>query len=74
MLGIHGVVLVYGAQLVTRFLDERAITLPIPMGWIYLVLPLSAAIVILIELRMLLAHFGWLPATRAERSAEAYDE
>ena len=74
LLGIHGVMLVYGTQLAVRFFDERAITLPIPMGWVYLVLPLSAAIVIAIELRMLAALFGWLPAPREDRSAEAYDD
>lgn len=58
LIGIHAVLLIYGSQLALRFMSERAITLPIPMGWIYLVLPLSAAIVIAIELRALGAVLG----------------
>ncbi len=46
---IHIVLLVYGTQLVSRLLGERAITLPIPMGLVYLVLPASAVLMLVIE-------------------------
>ena len=32
-----------------RFLSERAITVDIPVGLVYLVIPLSAALMLLIE-------------------------
>ena len=49
MVLVHVVLLLYGAQLVSRFLTERAITLDIPIGLIYLVIPLSAALMLLVE-------------------------
>jgi TRAP-type C4-dicarboxylate transport system permease small subunit len=47
--GVHVVLLVYGWQLASRFLDERAITVPVPMGVVYAVVPLSAALMLLVE-------------------------
>ena len=41
--------LMYGAQLASRFLSERAITVDIPVGFVYLVIPLSAALMLVIE-------------------------
>ena len=49
MVAVHLVLLVYGAQLVLRFLSERAITVDIPAGLVYLVIPLSAVFMLLIE-------------------------
>jgi len=47
--GVHGVLLVYGAQLAVRFLGERAITVPVPMGVVYGVIPISAALMLVAE-------------------------
>jgi TRAP-type C4-dicarboxylate transport system permease small subunit len=47
--GIHVVLLVYGWQLAVRFLGESAITVPIPMGAVYAVVPLSAALMLVVE-------------------------
>ncbi len=49
MVAVHVVLLIYGAQLVLRFLTERAITVDIPAGLVYLVIPLSAVFMLLIE-------------------------
>ncbi|GMR22682.1 MAG: 2,3-diketo-L-gulonate TRAP transporter small permease YiaM [Acidobacteriota bacterium] len=49
MVAVHVVLLIYGAQLVLRFLTERAITVDIPVGLVYLVIPLSAVFMLLIE-------------------------
>ena len=49
MVAVHVVLLVYGAQLVLRFLTERASTVDIPVGLVYLVIPLSALLMLLIE-------------------------
>ena len=49
MIGVHVVLLVYGGELVVRFLSERAITLDVPMGLIYAVIPLSAALMLVVE-------------------------
>jgi TRAP-type C4-dicarboxylate transport system permease small subunit len=46
---IHVVLLVYGSRLALRFLSERAITLPVPMGVVYTVIPLTAALMIVVE-------------------------
>ena len=53
MLGLHLLLLWFGTVLVIRFLGERAITMPIPMGVFYLVLPLFAALTAVIEGRRL---------------------
>jgi len=49
MVAVHVVLLAYGAQLAARFLTERAITVNIPVGLVYLVIPLSAALMLVIE-------------------------
>ena len=49
MVAVHVVLLVYGAQLALRFFTERAITVDIPVGLVYLVIPLSAALMFVIE-------------------------
>jgi len=49
MVAVHVVLLIYGSQLVVRFLNERAITVDIPVGLVYLVIPLSALLMLLIE-------------------------
>lgn len=49
MIAIHLVLLFYGSELVTRFLGEDAITLPVPIGLVYIVIPASAALMLLIE-------------------------
>jgi TRAP-type C4-dicarboxylate transport system permease small subunit len=47
--GVHVVLLVYGWQLAARFLTERAITVPVPMGAVYAVVPLSAALMLVVQ-------------------------
>ena len=47
--GVHLVLLVYGAQLAVRFLGERAITVPVPMGVVYGDIPVSAALMLAAE-------------------------
>jgi TRAP-type C4-dicarboxylate transport system permease small subunit len=47
--GVHVVLLVYGWQLAARFLAERAITVPVPMGAVYAVVPLSAALMLVVQ-------------------------
>jgi TRAP-type C4-dicarboxylate transport system permease small subunit len=47
---VHLVLLYYGALLATRFPADRAITLPVPMGVLYLVIPLSAALMLAVQL------------------------
>ena len=49
LVAVHLALLVYGAQLALRFLGERAITVPLPMGAIYTVIPLSAALMLVVE-------------------------
>ncbi|MFQ5789690.1 MAG: TRAP transporter small permease [Acidobacteriota bacterium] len=49
LIAIHLVLLAYGSQLVARFLSDRAITLPVPMGIVYLVIPLSAALMLSVQ-------------------------
>lgn len=49
MVFVHVVLLFYGGQLVTRFLSERAITVDVPIGLVYSIIPLSAALMLLIE-------------------------
>ena len=55
MVVLHLVILWFGGVLALRFATERAITMPLPMGLFYLVLPLSAALTLSIEIRSLLA-------------------
>lgn len=49
LVAIHVVLLLYGAQIVARFLAEQAITIPVPMGLVYLVIPLSAFLMLVVE-------------------------
>jgi TRAP-type C4-dicarboxylate transport system permease small subunit len=49
MVAVHLVLLVSGAELAARFLGERAITLPVPMGLVYGVIPVSAALMLAVE-------------------------
>jgi len=49
MVLVHVVLFVYGSQLVTRFLSERAITVDIPIGYVYAIIPLSAILMLAIE-------------------------
>ena len=55
VLALHLVLAWFGAVLVLRFLGERSITMPIPMGAFYLVLPLFALLTAGIEVRRLVA-------------------
>ncbi len=48
MVLLHVLLLYYGGQLASRFLTDRAITLPVPMGIIYAVIPLSAALMLVL--------------------------
>ena len=49
MILVHLVLLGYGSQMVLRFLSERAITVDIPLGLVYLIIPLSAALMLVVE-------------------------
>ena len=49
LVAVHLVLLVYGAQLAMRFLGERAITVPVPMGVVYGVIPVSAALMLVVQ-------------------------
>lgn len=55
VLALHVVIAWFGSVLVLRFLSERSITMPIPMGAFYLVLPLFAVLTAAMEARRLLA-------------------
>lgn len=55
MLLLHLVIAWFGAALALRFAAERAITMPIPMGLFYAVLPLAALLTAALEARSLLA-------------------
>ena len=55
VLALHVVIAWFGTVLVLRFLTERAITMPIPMGAFYLVLPLFALLTAVLETRRLAA-------------------
>ncbi len=57
MLVLHLVLAWYGTLLATRFLTERAITMPVPMGVFYLVLPLFAVLTAVLEARRLREAF-----------------
>lgn len=54
MLALHLAIAWFGAALALRFASERAITMPIPMGLFYAVLPLSALLTAALEVRSLL--------------------
>ena len=49
LVAVHVVLLVYGAQLAMRFLGERATSVPVPMGVVYAVIPISAALMLVVE-------------------------
>lgn len=49
LVAIHLVLLIYGGKLAIRFLGERAITVPVPMGVFYGVIPVSAALMLVVE-------------------------
>jgi TRAP-type C4-dicarboxylate transport system permease small subunit len=45
---IHLILLYYGAVLASRFFSESAITLPVPMGVVYLIIPLYGALMLIV--------------------------
>jgi TRAP-type C4-dicarboxylate transport system permease small subunit len=49
LVAVHLVLLIFGAQLAVRFLGERAIAVPVPMGVLYGVIPVSAALMLVVE-------------------------
>lgn len=49
LVAVHLALLFYGAQLALRFLGERATSVPVPMGAVYGVIPLSAALMLVVE-------------------------
>lgn len=55
VLGLHLIIAWFGSVLVLRFFGERSITMPIPMGAFYLVLPLFALLTAGLEARRLVA-------------------
>jgi len=61
MLALHLTLAWQGALLSARFLGERAITMPIPMGVFYLVLPVFAILTATFEARRLIeeAQESW---------------
>ena len=56
MLALHLVIALFGAMHALPFMGERAITMPVPMGVFYLVLPLFAAMTAFIDGRRLSAE------------------
>jgi TRAP-type C4-dicarboxylate transport system permease small subunit len=48
-IAVHLVLLFYGGKLAFRFLGESAVTLPVPMGVVYSVIPVSAALMLIVE-------------------------
>ena len=60
VVAVQLVLLIHGADLVTELLadQDRAISLPVPMGAIYLILPLSAAMMLIVETIHVLRLFG----------------
>jgi TRAP-type C4-dicarboxylate transport system permease small subunit len=66
---IQLVLLYYGTLLALRFHGEQAITLPVPMGFLYAVIPVSALAILLIQLTQVRR---WLqPPDEADRRSEA---
>jgi TRAP-type C4-dicarboxylate transport system permease small subunit len=63
MILLHVLLVYYGGRLALRFLTDRAITLPVPMGIIYAVIPLSAALMLVV----LLIQLGQLLRSESER-------
>ena len=61
MLGLHLLLAWFGGVLALRFWDERAITMPIPLGAFYLVLPIFAVLTAALEARRLLALLRLVP-------------
>lgn len=55
VLALHLIIGWFGLMLVLRFLGERSITMPIPMGAFYAVLPLFALLTAALETRRLVA-------------------
>ena len=49
MIALHLLLFSYGGLLAVRFLTDRAITLPVPMGIIYIVIPFSALLMLGVE-------------------------
>lgn len=49
LMGVQLVLLASGFEIAVRFWRESAITLPVPMGFLYAVIPLSAVSVLLIQ-------------------------
>lgn len=49
LVAIHLVLLIYGTELAVRFLGEGASSFPLPMGVVYGVIPLSAALMLVVE-------------------------
>jgi TRAP-type C4-dicarboxylate transport system permease small subunit len=49
LLAVHLALLVYGTELALRFLGESASSVPVPMGAVYAVIPLSAALMVVLE-------------------------
>lgn len=49
LVAVHLVLLIYGTRLAIPFLGERAITVPVPMGVVYGVIPVSAALMLVVE-------------------------
>ncbi len=49
LVAVHLVLVIYGLKLAIPFLGERAITVPVPMGFVYGVIPVSAALMLVVE-------------------------
>jgi TRAP-type C4-dicarboxylate transport system permease small subunit len=57
LLAVHLALLVYGTELALRFLGESASSVPVPMGAVYAVIPLSAALMVVLESARILRVF-----------------
>ena len=49
LVAVHLVLVIYGLKLAIPFLGERAITVPVSMGIVYVVIPVSAALMLVVE-------------------------
>ncbi len=47
--GVQGVLLYHGSLLAYRFWNDHAITLPVSMGLLYLIIPMAAGLILVIH-------------------------
>ena len=65
ILGFAVIMLVFGAMLVERTMEQRATTLPVTMGEIYLAVPIGGALLAINALRLLWEGMRRVPSAPA---------